>query len=595
MYITKSLFVEYRKLPKLAWRKKHDPEVYKKIRKLETEEQEQHILQIGMAVESAVVEFFEKRYGKKALDLMPGLQAPVQQDADDPEDEDYYLTDTSFDPEKLMQNTLQAIKNEEAILYQPTFIIDNCLVRWDVMVHNDDGTYTLCEIKAKTSVRKNVTDDWEKKAIWEINKDLIDDMSFQKRVINRVLEQEWLPFIEKIELRHLNKSYIKDGELSLNLLLTNQEADKQRTISVYQRKKQTEKVIDDTLLTWVEIDPIVQQMKKTLVMSEEEFNKLSPRSGTKFLEYFGQARTDVYGTVMWSGIHHSNASLIQDLYYEWTHKITELSDDEVDMFNNNEQRFISLYLEAKEKKWPVLDYSQIEKEFAGFQYPICFYDYESVSLPIPFMDKTFPYQQVVVQYSLHKLYKDWTMKHYWWVFVKEWEKNVEQIELPDNEYKVWFESEKVVTGQYSDLLEEFLKDIWDDIDRSTFVVRHKGFENTRNKEIAELFPHLSDYLKINDATYDLRDIFSKLYYFDNWFKGSSSIKKVLPVLVPSMNYADILDEVVNWWVAMVRLKEMIEWAIEDREDMTVKLLRYCGLDSLAMVRIYEEILRSIWQ
>jgi len=48
----------------------------------------------------------------------------------------------------------------------------------------------------------------------------------------------------------------------------------------------------------VEIDPIVQQMKKTLVMSEEEFNKLAPRSGTKFLEYFGQARTDVYGTVM---------------------------------------------------------------------------------------------------------------------------------------------------------------------------------------------------------------------------------------------------------------------------------------------------------
>ncbi len=592
MYITKSLFVEYRKLAKLAWRKKHDEDVYKKIRKLETEEQEQHIMQIGMAVESAVVEFFEKRYGKKALDLMPGLQAPVQQDADDYEDEDHYITPT-FDPELLMLNTLKAIRDEEAILYQPTFIIDNCLVRWDVMVRNDDGTYTLCEIKAKTSVRKNVTDDGEKKAIGEINKDLIDDMSFQKRVINRVLEQEWLPLIEKVELRHLNKSYIKDGELSLNLLLTNQEADKQRTISVYQRNKQTEKVIDDTLLTWVEIEQIVDQMKKTLVMSEEEFNKLAPRSGTKFLEYFGKARTDVYGTVMWSGIHHSNASLIQDLYYEWTHKITELSDDEVDMFNTNGQRFISLYLEAKEKKWPVLDYSQIEKEFAGFQYPICFYDYESVSLPIPFMDKTFPYQQVVVQYSLHKLYKDGSMKHYGWVFVKEWEKNVEQIELPDNEWKVWFESEKIVTGQYSDLLEEFLKDIWDDIDRSTFVVRHKGFENTRNKEIAELFPHLSDYLKINDATYDLRDIFSKLYYFDNWFKGSSSIKKVLPVLVPSMNYADILDEVTNGWVAMVRLKEMIEWSIEDREDMIIKLLRYCGLDSLAMVRIYEEILRKI--
>jgi len=129
MYITKSLFVEYRKLAKLAWRKKHDPDVYKKIRKLETEEQEQHILQIGMAVESAVVEFFEKRYGKKAFDLMPGLQQPVKENPDDPEDEDHYLADTTFDPEQLMQNTLQAIKDKEAILYQPTFLIDNCLVR----------------------------------------------------------------------------------------------------------------------------------------------------------------------------------------------------------------------------------------------------------------------------------------------------------------------------------------------------------------------------------------------------------------------------------------------------------------------------------
>ncbi len=594
MYITKSLFVEYRKLPKLAWRKKHDPDVYKTIRKLETEEQEQHIMQIGMAVESAVVEFFEHKHGKKAIDLMPGLQAPEKIDADEPEDEDDFLLQAMFNPGLMMKNTIQAIKDQEAILYQPTFLIDNCLVRGDVMVRNEDGSYTLCEIKAKTSVRKTVTDDGEKKAIWEINKDLIDDMSFQKRVINRVLEQEWLAPISKVELRHLNKSYIKDGELSLNLLLSSQEADQQGTISIFQRNKQVEKVIDDTLLPSAEINQIVQQMKKTLVMSQEEFNKLSPRSGTKYLEYFGIPRTKMYGTVMWSGIHHSNASLIQDLYYEWTHKITELSDDEVDMFNTNGQRFISLYLEAKKKKWPVIDHAQIQKEFAGFQYPICFYDYESVSVPIPFMNKTFPYQQVVVQYSLHKLYKDGSMKHYGGLFVKEWEKKVEQIELPDHERKVWVESEKVVTGQYSDLLEEFLKDIGEDIDRSTFVVRHKGFENTRNKEIAELFPHLRDYLKINNATYDLRDIFSKLYYFDNWFKGSSSIKKVLPVLVPSMNYTDILDEVVNGWVAMLKLQEMIEDKIEDRDDMIIKLLRYCGLDSLAMVRIYEEVLRRYW-
>jgi hypothetical protein len=71
-----------------------------------------------------------------------------------------------------------------------------------------------------------------------------------------------------------------------------------------------------------------------------------------------------------------------------------------------------------------------------------------------------------------------------------------------------------VTGSYKDLLIEFLKDIGDDLQDSTFIVRHEPFENTRNKEIAELFPDLSDYLLINENTYDLKKIFEKNYYFD---------------------------------------------------------------------------------
>jgi hypothetical protein len=84
----------------------------------------------------------------------------------------------------------------------------------------------------------------------------------------------------------------------LNLLLTHQEADKQQTISVIQRNKPTEKLIDDTLLDSNSIATLVTQMKKFLVMSEEEFNKHSLRTGTKFLEYFGRSKSEVYGTVM---------------------------------------------------------------------------------------------------------------------------------------------------------------------------------------------------------------------------------------------------------------------------------------------------------
>ena len=357
-----------------------------------------------------------------------------------------------------------------------------------------------------------------------------------------------------------------------------------------QRKKPTSIVIDDTLVWSNDITQVVEQMKKFLPLTEEEFNKYSLWHWLKYLEYFGEAKTEKFGTVMWSGIHHSNAETISNLYYQGSYDLLTLSDEEVGHFNKWGQVFIERYRQANKQWWSVVDTSMIQEVIDGFNYPLCFYDYESMSVPIPYMDNTFPYQQVVVQYSLHKLHRDWKIEHFWWVFVGEWEKKVEQITLENNTNTVAYESEKVVMGEYKDLLVEFLKDIGEERNRATFLVRHEWFENTRNKEIAQLFPDLSAYLQINDQTYDLKKIFSKDYYFDTGFKGSASIKKVLPVLVPSMNY-DQLDDVQNGMVAMKRLVDLITNKIptDQRETTIINLLKYCGQDSLAMLKIFETI------
>jgi len=55
-----------------------------------------------------------------------------------------------------------------------------------------------------------------------------------------------------------------------------------------------------------------------------------------------------------------------------------------------------------------------------------------------------------------------------------------------------------------------LVDIGEDLHRSTFIVWHEGFENSRNKEVAKLYPDLADsFLAINARTYDLRKIVSE--------------------------------------------------------------------------------------
>jgi len=135
-----------------------------------------------------------------------------------------------------------------------------------------------------------------------------------------------------------------------------------------------------------------------------------------------------------------------------------------------------------------------------------------------------------------------------------------------------------------------IDDIGEDLYSSTFIVRHEWFENSRNKEIAKLFPDLADaFLAINNNTYDLKKIVAEWYYFDIACKWSASIKKVLPVLVPDMSYEGI--DIGRWDIAMMALHKLItnETPVHERDQIIKHLLLYCWQDTIAMVRIYEAL------
>lgn len=584
MHLTKSLFIDFMDYPKLARWKANNSAVYKKIRKIETEEAEDHIMAIGQAVEDVVRQLLETRYHQQALDLMPRFHKLKNEETDDDDD---VLVKAELDLPKALQDTVQAIRDHVPVLYQPTFQYGDCLVRADFMVWNG-GSYDLIEAKAKSGIRKSVKDDGEDKKIGSIESKFINDVSFQNYVINLSLAQHWLPQLGNTYFAYLNKDYIKQWPLDITRLITQDLAGAQKEIEVIQRNKATLIKVDDSLLSDTVVEEKVTQMRSYLTLSEAEANKQFLRTGTKYLEYFWEDKP--FGTVMGMGIHHSNASYVQDLYYQWRTKISELTEDEIDGFNDNAQNFISNYLACKASGKPLVNSGKIAEIFDWFTYPICFYDYETISVPVPLMDNTRPYMQTIVQYSLHKYYEDGTMKHYGWVLVGEWAYSRREITIEDNPNAVDYECEQVITWSYKDLLQQMIADIGADLQNSTFIVRHEWFENSRNKEVAKLFPDLADaFLTINANTYDLKKIVSEWYYFDPACKGSASIKKVLPVLVPDMSY-DGMD-IGRWDIAMRALHNLINNTTPENErDQIIKhLLLYCWQDTLAMVRIYEAL------
>lgn len=184
--LTKSLFVEFMDYPKLARWKVHHPDIYKFINKIDSEEAEAHIMAIGQAVEDAVKHYLEILHSQKALDLMPRYHKQAGEESDD---DDAHLPHHP-DLDTAVTDTLTAIRNYEPILYQPTFLYKDCLVRADFMVWNGKG-YNLIEVKAKSSLRKKIKDDGEEKPIGSIESQFIHDISFQSYVIDHSLTASW--------------------------------------------------------------------------------------------------------------------------------------------------------------------------------------------------------------------------------------------------------------------------------------------------------------------------------------------------------------------------------------------------------------------
>jgi hypothetical protein len=584
--ITKSLFVDYRKFPKLAWLRVNDTARYRKATKTESDDMQEYIMELWKTVEKLVGEHFVRKHGLDFYNAFPDIP---EEDSWRSDDDDTWVAEMSF-RDRLTQNlarTRDAIERWEKIIYQPGFQIEDCYVRWDYLVLNEDGRYDLIEVKAKSSVRKKMKDNGEDRKIGKIEDEFLLDVAFQKYIINQVLRSMWQQEIDKIFIAHVNSDYVRHGAINIDDIVSFQDIWGIRSISVIQNSKPKNVSIDDSLETETNIQAYIDLMRTELVLPEEDFWVLHPFPGNKYLEYFGADKP--FGTIYSIPIHHSRAPLIAQAARENRIDISALSQEELRWIGTEAGNFIDKYFRSERE--PCIEETEIVSGLTALQFPICFYDYESVSTPIPLLDWISPYQQAVVQYSLHKLFADGHIEHYWAVLVWEWELQITDVTGIDDP-NIELQKNRIVIGNQKDFLQLFLADIGNHLNTSSFVVWYKPFENSRNKEIGESYADLEDsFLKINDMTYDLYDPFSEYKYFDRRFQGSASIKKVLPVLVPGLSYEHL--NIGKWDKAMNKLAELIRGDISDTEDriQTAKdLLIYCRQDSWAMVEIYKKLL-----
>jgi predicted RecB family nuclease len=108
--------------------------------------------------------------------------------------------------------------------------------------------------------------------------------------------------------------------------------------------------------------------------------------------------------------------------------------------------------------------------------------------------------------------------------------------------------------------------------------------------VIEHLPHYQEQLlAIIDRFKDLHAIIRRCFYHPE-FQGSFSLKSVLPAILPNMSYEKLsIQEGSQASFEYIRMLDPAT-TLTEREKIKEDLLKYCGHDTMAMVRIREELL-----
>ncbi|MFA5583976.1 MAG: DUF2779 domain-containing protein [Bacteriovoracaceae bacterium] len=388
------------------------------------------------------------------------------------------------------------------------------------------------------------TDSWnlyEVKASSSIKTDLqhnhIKDVTFQTIVAEKAGVSINASFII-----HINKEYRRNGEMDPEQLFVIEDV----TDQVQENKDTVTKEIEEALVCLAKDD-----------LSLKGCDCLYRSHGQR-CDSFSVFNPDIpqYSVHYIVGGKKLLSLLEADIF-----DVTEIPED-FDLTDNQREK-VTLQKTGK----PMIDTDAIQDTLSHLVYPLYFLDYETFGKPYPVLDGYTTNQQIVFQYSLHILQEDGTLEHH---------------EYLANDF------ETATTG----LLEHMREHIGP---VGSVIVWNEGFEKGRNKELAEIHPEYADFLEdINNRIYDLMLVFKKDYLHPNFY-GSASIKKVLPVMLPDLSYKNL--EIQDGTMALSEWEKVASGKISDdqADEVRKNLLKYCELDTLAMVELYRKLQELIYR
>ncbi len=389
----------------------------------------------------------------------------------------------------------------------------------------------FCSVDILKNLGERRVEIYEVKSSTEVKDIYYHDVAYQVCVLTK------LGFtVDRACLVYINNQYVRHGELDLQQLFT------------------VVDLTEDARRMQPDVEEHLARIAEYLAMPDEPTDDIGLRCFTPYDCGFWKYCTRELPKPNVFDLAGPRKTTMLKCYYQGLISFADL--------NSCDQLNAKAYQQIEHELFgypPTIKVDAIKAFLSHLSYPLYFLDFESFQPAVPPYDDCKPFMQIPFQER-------------------------EGGELKHKEFLAYPGADPRRA-----LAERLCEDIPMDVCTMAY---NMAFEKTRIKDLAALFPDLADHLmNIHDHIQDLMVPFQRRDYYCRAMQGLYSIKYVLPALFPddpALDYHN-LEGVHNGGEAMDTFKKMASMDTEELETWRQHLLKYCGLDTFAMVKVWQKL------
>lgn len=439
---------------------------------------------------------------------------------------------------QMLKETERHMKIGTKVLAEASFRYDGCFCSVDILVRNDDGTYDMYEVKSskqKESKKKNPKGVKEKHVM---------DASYQRYVV----ENYGVP-LKHVYLLLLSKDYVRGKTLEL-----------------------------DKYFVKVDVTTETAAMQSEVIAKIAELRLVVPNATEPAMVLYKGCNKCPYWSHCSRHIPEPSPFDVYDLDFSEKCSLYAAGVSFFDIPKTDTKLEAMAKLQIAYYNRPNDHYTDkmaIKAFLDKLSFPLYSLDFETYTATVPEFEGVHISEAVPFQYSLHIMKRpDFDYQ--------EGSPDIEEHHFLD------------ISGE--DSRRAIAESLVQNIPYGACVVAwNESTERKIVERLAKVFPDLKDHL-LSFSYEDPSKLFENGHYYAAAMGNRYSIKYVAPALYPhdpSMDYHKLEGDVKNGAQAMAAIAMSKHMTSEEVDQLRHDLEVYCGLDTMAVVKILKKLYEVI--